>query len=91
MGASGGRVSLIQRVATDWSAFTGKALARGGKDKNCGSAGTVYRRCAGSPYGEVRVDNVYDSTDRSNGSYATLPSTDPDEKDVTRGFALIVR
>ena len=86
----GGRVSLIQREAKDWTAFTGKALARGGKNSTCGSAGTVYRLCAGSPYGEVRVDNGYDSTDRSNGSYATLPSTDPDTKEVTRGFALTI-
>ena len=86
----GGRVSLIQREAKDWSAFTGKVWARGGKNSTCGSAGTVYRLCAGSPYGEVRVDNVYDSTDRSNGSYATLPSTNPDTKEVTRGFALTI-
>ena len=86
----GGRVSLIQRVATDWSAFTGKAWARGGKGSYPGAAGTVYRRCAGSPYGEVRVDNAHDSTDLTFGTYATLPSTDPDDKEVTRGFALTI-
>jgi len=62
----GGRVSVQQRTARDWSAWLGRTTAYGGRqvvvpdlNKPNGSAGTVYRETAADVVngGEVIIDN----------------------------------
>ena len=84
--AGGGRVSLCERTARDWSAWRGRATAYGGRQVFLqdtqlpnGSAGTVYFETAadGPGGGEVVIDN--------NGGACVhgtelLPTKDPRDK-----------
>jgi hypothetical protein len=60
-GGCGGRVAVVQTQATDFSAWSGTAKARGSYYSNyssqkLGGSGTVYLKSAGSP-GQVIVEN----------------------------------
>ena len=57
---SGGRIALVQRGATDWSAFaSGTVTASGGKAAGspsvAGGPGTIFRKLPGQQYGDLTV------------------------------------
>lgn len=63
----GGRIALYQRVATDWSQYTGKII-NGNNITTHGACGPIYLECAGDkPYGGI-LKIVSTSTSSKNWS-----------------------
>ena len=77
---SGGRIALHQRVATDWTAFTGTVKAFGGDflQQSGAAPGTIFKKHAGQDHGDLVVTAHHTATHDNRRTSIVSSMTDVD-------------